>query len=106
MRLTARRVPAGNDMSQEQSVDEPAGAQGAAGADVSSGKQHMQQLLGSRDAKAAGSAPAKGAGSKGAAEHPVYGTPAGATAPAAGGKRKGKDDPKQRKLESFFAVSQ
>jgi hypothetical protein len=110
--LTVRRVPAGNDLSQEQSVDEPAGAQGAAGADVSSsGKQHMQQLLGDSDAKAAGSAPAKGTGSKAAAEHPVYGTPAGAAAPAAAAaagassRRRGKDDPKQRKLDSFFAVS-
>jgi len=108
--MVVRRMPAGADLSQEQSLDEPTGAEAAgetpAGTISSSGKQHMQQLLGSTQPRADGSTESGAACSK-AADHPVYGTPAGAAPTAAvGTKRKqGKDDTKQRKLNEFFAVS-
>jgi hypothetical protein len=108
--LLVRRVPAGADLSQEQSVDEPAGAgvldaAAAPGTVSSSGKQHMQHILGEAQP---GSSPRKGASSKAAAaDHPVYGTPAAAAAAAAAGakRKQSKDDPKQSKINAFFATS-
>jgi hypothetical protein len=105
--LVVRRVPVGADLSQEQSVDEPSAPEGAPagdtpakGATSSGGKQHMHQLLGNGQSQPA-------AGTSAAADHPVYGTPAGAAAaPGPSTKRKqGKEDPKQRKLTGFFAVA-
>jgi hypothetical protein len=108
--LMVRRVPVGADLSQEQSVDEPSAPEGAhagdtpaLGATSSDGKQHMHQLLGNGQSQPA-------AGTSSAADHPVYGTPAGAAAAAAAPgpstkRKQGQEDPKQRKLTGFFAVA-
>jgi hypothetical protein len=109
--LLVRRVPAGADLSQEQSVEEPAAAgvgdAAAAPGTVSSSGKHMQQILGEAQP---GSSPRMVVSSKAAAaDHPVYGTPAAAAAAAAaaaGAKRKqSKDDPKQSKINAFFTTS-
>jgi hypothetical protein len=68
----------------------------------------MQLLLGDPQQPGSSGSPRKQGAKAAAAEHPVYGTPAGAAAAATAGggstRRKGqKEDPQQRKINSFFA---
>lgn len=102
-------------------VDEPSQSGAAAAAlagrlaagDDAYSKQQMQQLLGSaqRTTTVEGAAgAAKQPQQQHVDGHPVYGTPGGAAAVdasqkrVASGAKSGKDDKRQRKLESFFAV--
>jgi hypothetical protein len=115
--LLVKRVTASQLSDKSVEVDEPSAAVPADSGCTpasdrlhSSGKQQMQQLLGSSE-RPAGEADSGSAGQQ-AGAHPVYGggTPGqgdAAAAAAGGSKRKaksGREDYKQRKLSEFFSA--